>query len=90
MQIEVRLPRSDASENRYRYGACTTELRTSKGLIRLSKPGILLEKPGRITPVPAMRERKGGMEKSAVAELSLDEASLWSEEKSCQEEFFYQ
>jgi hypothetical protein len=96
MQIEVRPPRGDASENRlerfspllgileepnkggfiaenaqrmkpyttptrktpYRSGACTTELRTSKVLIRLSKPGILLKNPGRLTPVPAMRERK--------------------------------
>jgi len=90
VQIEVRLPRGDASENRYRSGACTAELRTSKVLIRLSKPGILLEKPGRLTPVPAMRKRKDGMEKSAIAELSLDEASLWSDEKSCQGKFFYQ
>jgi hypothetical protein len=59
-------------------------------LIRLSKPGILLEKPERLTPVPAMREQKMAWKKSAVAELSLDEASLWSEEKSCQGKFFYQ
>jgi len=59
-------------------------------LIRLSKPGILLEKPERLTPVPAMREQKDGMEKSAIAELSLDEASLWSDEKLCQGKFFYQ
>jgi hypothetical protein len=89
MQIEVRLPRSDASENRYRSGACTTELRTSKGLIRLSKPGILLENPGELhLCLPCEKGRWHG--KIAVAELSLDEASLWSEEKSCQGKFFYQ